>query len=100
VAKPGRPPLPAEDALTEVLKVRLSTRELADVREACDTLGIDLSQATRDALAEWAADFHERRLFDRRTRQEPVTVDRRRSPDRRRVHVVTLVPACPEPLST
>lgn len=94
----GRRPLPVEDALTEHLDIRVSPRQLADLKEACATLGIDLSTATREALNEWAGDFQERRIFDRRQREAPVTVERRRG-ERRRVHRVHLAPA-PQTLST
>jgi hypothetical protein len=93
----GRPPLRAEDRLTEHLDIRLSPRQLADLRDACAELDIDLSNATREALDEFVGDFRERRLFDRRTREQPVRRDRRRSPYRRRVHVGILPPATASP---
>jgi len=93
MAKPsGRPPLPLGEALTEFLYVRVSTRELVAFDEACDALDLDRSAATREAINEFVSDFQERRIFERRRKNEPVAVDRRRG-DRRRASTVMLVDA-------
>ena len=63
--KPGPKPIDGEPA-RDVIHIRVTARQRAELEQVAAELGVDCSAIIRDAVNEFVGDYSERRVFPSR----------------------------------